>query len=67
VGVVASASVDNEFGEVRVHDDHGQELLVHGRVEGPALSQGQQVILMELDRSTGLYLVEKLDAGGKEK
>jgi membrane protein implicated in regulation of membrane protease activity len=62
-GVVASASVDNEFGEVRVRDERGQELLVHGRVQagGRALAQGERVLLLEFDERTELYLVEKFE------
>ena len=32
VGVVASATVDDKFGEIRVRDDAGNEMLVHGRI-----------------------------------
>ena len=30
IGVVASAVLDTRFGEIRVHDDRGNELLMHG-------------------------------------
>ena len=61
-GVVASPTCDAEFGEVRVKDEQGRELLVHGKLlDGPALRQGDKVLLVELDVRSGLYVVEKFD------
>ena len=61
-GVVASPRCDAEFGEVRVKGENGQELLVHGKLsEGPALQQGEKVLLVEFDPKTELYLIEKFD------
>jgi hypothetical protein len=63
VGVVASATLDASFGEVRVMDARGNELIVHGRLEaGEApLAQGAKVVLLELDVGTGLFHVARLD------
>ena len=60
-GVVASATVDAEFGEVRVRDGRGQELIVHGRVQpgGRSLVQGERVLLLEFDPSSELYVIER--------
>jgi len=61
-GVVASPRCDAEFGEVRVKGENGQELLVHGKLsEGPALQQGEKVLLVEFDPKTELYLIEKFE------
>ncbi len=59
VGVVASAVVDDKFGEVRVRDDHGNELLVHGHVrdgERP-LARGDQIVLVDYDAEKELFWV----------
>lgn len=59
VGVVASATLDDKFGEVRVRDDHGNELLVHGRVaagEAP-LSRGAKLVLVDFDADKELFWV----------
>jgi len=59
VGVVASATVDDKFGEVRVRDDAGNELLVHGRLaagESP-LARGAQLVLIDYDPGKELFWV----------
>jgi hypothetical protein len=62
VGVVASPVLDGSFGEVRVHDPRGNELIVHGHVaEGDAaLRQGDRVVLIELESESGLFHVAAL-------
>lgn len=61
-GVVASPSCDREFGEVRVRDARGNELLVHGKLaDGPSLPQGSRVLLLEFDPQSELYTVEKFE------
>jgi hypothetical protein len=59
IGVVASAKLDSRFGEVRVRDARGNELIVHGHVgeEEVTLEQGERVVLMELEKETGLFQV----------
>ena len=59
VGVVASAVVDDKFGEVRVRDDHGNELLVHGHVKHgePPLKRGDQIVLVDYDEQSELFWV----------
>jgi hypothetical protein len=58
LGVVASALIDQEHGEVRVKDPSGNELMVHARIEsGRQPVQGEQVILLEYDAQGGLYTV----------
>jgi hypothetical protein len=62
VGVVASPMLDGKFGEVRVRDPRGNELIVHGHVgEADAvLKQGDKVVLIELDNESGLFQVAAL-------
>jgi hypothetical protein len=59
VGVVASATVDDKFGEVRVRDDAGNELLVHGHVkEGEApLKRGAEIVLVDYDEKRELFWI----------
>lgn len=59
IGVVASPKLDARFGEVRVRDPQGNELIVHGHVgeEEEELKQGEKVVLMELEKETGLFEV----------
>jgi hypothetical protein len=62
VGIVASPVLDDKFGEVRVRDLRGNELIVHGHVgdrEG-ALKQGDKVVLIELENESGLFHVTAL-------
>jgi len=57
VGVVASATLDARFGEIRVHDERGNELLVHGCVragEAP-LARGAKVLLVSYDGDKQLF------------
>ena len=58
-GVVASAVVDARFGEIRVVDGRGNELLVHGRVQdGEApLPRDTKVVLVDFDSQTELFWV----------
>jgi len=62
VGVVASPVLDDKFGEVRVHDSRGNELIVHGHLgEGEGkLKQGDKVVLIELENDSGLFQVAAL-------
>jgi len=59
IGVVASPTLDSQFGEVRVRDAQGNELIVHGHVgeREEGLKQGEKVVLMELEKETGLFQV----------
>jgi membrane protein implicated in regulation of membrane protease activity len=59
VGIVASAIVDDKFGEVRVRDQAGNELLVHGRVAaGDApLVRGAKLVLIDYDADHELFWV----------
>lgn len=57
VGVVASMTLDDRFGEIRVHDDRGNELLLHGCVragEAP-LPRGAKVLLVSYDGDKQLF------------
>jgi hypothetical protein len=61
-GVVASATLDQQFGEVRVQDVHGHEQMVHARLvagEG-ALVRGAQVVLIEFDPERGVFSAASL-------
>ena len=62
--MVASATVDARFGEIRVSDRAKNEMLVHGRLEGgPALARGQSVVLIDYDEGKELFVVEPSDVG----
>jgi membrane protein implicated in regulation of membrane protease activity len=59
VGTVASAQLDDKFGEVRVRDESGNELLVHGRLatgETP-LRHGARLVLIDYDPTKELFWV----------
>jgi hypothetical protein len=62
VGVVASATVDDKFGEVRVRDDAGNELLVHGKLQtGDApLKRGDQIVLVDYDEKSELFWISSV-------
>jgi membrane protein implicated in regulation of membrane protease activity len=61
LGVVASALIDGEHGEVRVRDERGDELIVHARIEaGRNPVMGEQVVLLAYDEQRGLYSVAPL-------
>ena len=69
-GTVASPLVDAKFGEIRVRDGRGLEILVHGRIEeGEAdLRRGERVVLIDYDAASGLFRVaalHELEAGSK--
>jgi hypothetical protein len=57
-GVVASATLDARFGEVRVHDGK-VEILVHGKLQGDeaTLPRGARVVLVDFDAASQLYWV----------
>jgi hypothetical protein len=57
VGVVASGTLDGRFGEVRVTDGRGHEMLVHARLgDGePALARGAKVVLVDYDPAKDLF------------
>lgn len=60
-GVVASVKLDQQFGEVRVRDARGNELLLHGRLQedGRALARGEKVVLIDYDHERELFWVAK--------
>jgi hypothetical protein len=62
VGVVASATVDDKFGEVRVRDDAGNELLVHGKLQkGEApLKRGAEIVLVDYDEKSELFWISSV-------
>jgi hypothetical protein len=57
IGVVASPVLDARFGEIRVHDDRGNELLLHGclRAGEAPLAHGAKVVLVSYDGDKQLY------------
>jgi len=65
IGVVASAELDHGFGEVRVKDGRGNELIVHGHLakDEPAMRRGARVVLVRLDEGSGLFEVAALEEG----
>jgi len=60
-GVVASQKLDQAFGEVRVRDARGNELLLHGRLpeSEPAMSRGEKVVLVDYDHERELFWVTR--------
>jgi len=59
LGVVASAVCDERFGEIRLKDARGNELLVHGRLaagEAP-LARSASVVLVDFDPERELFSV----------
>ena len=62
-GVVASAQLDARFGEVRVQDARGNELLIHARLDAgdeAALKRGDRVVLVDYDAERGLFRASAL-------
>jgi hypothetical protein len=57
IGVVASPVIDGRHGEIRVHDDRGIELLLHGCLrDGEApLARGAKVVLVSYDGDKQLF------------
>jgi hypothetical protein len=57
IGQVASPTLDGRHGEIRVHDDRGNELLVHGCLRGneAPLVHGTRVILVSYDAGSQLF------------
>ena len=57
LGTVASAHLDAGFGEVRVADERGHEMLVHARLapDEPRLQRGARVVLVEYDAAKDLF------------
>jgi len=57
IGVVASPVLDSRFGEIRVRDDRGDELLLHGCLrDGEApLARGAKVVLVSYDGDKQLF------------
>jgi hypothetical protein len=57
IGVVASPVLDGRHGEIRVVDDHGNELLLHGclRDGEAALAHGAKVVLVSYDEVKELF------------
>jgi hypothetical protein len=64
IGVVASAKIDGRFGEVRVRDAMGNEILVHAKMTPGErdLARGDEVILVEYDGGSELFTAT---TGGK--
>ena len=62
LGVVASAQLDARFGEIRVQDPRGHELLVHARLDAgeAALKRGERVVLVDYDAERGLFRASAL-------
>src|SRR4051812_48685104 len=57
IGVVASPVLDSRHGEIRVHDDRGNDLLLHGCVpagEAP-IAHGAKVVLVSYDGDKQLF------------
>jgi hypothetical protein len=67
LGVVASAHIDDVFGEIRVQDRARNEMIVHARVRagGARLLRGAQVVLVDFEENRELFLVEPSDLEGK--
>ena len=67
IGVVASARVDERFGEIRVSDRAGNEMLVHARLGAyaPPLSRGESVVLVDYEEGQEQFLV--VPSGIEEK
>jgi membrane protein implicated in regulation of membrane protease activity len=67
LGVVASAHVDDGFGEIRVHDRAKNEMLVHARIRPGErrLQRGEAVVLIDYEERRELFLVEPSDLEGK--
>jgi hypothetical protein len=57
LGTVASPTLDARFGEIRVHDDRGNELLVHACLHPgeAALAHGTRVLLVSYNADTQLF------------
>jgi Protein of unknown function (DUF1449) len=57
IGVVASPILDARHGEIRVHDDRGIELLLHGclRAGDAPLARGAKVVLVSYDADKQLF------------
>ena len=57
IGVVASPILDHRHGEIRVNDDRGNELLLHGCVRAgeAALPRGSKVVLVTYDAAKQLF------------
>jgi|SRR5581483_1980428 len=69
LGVVASAIIDGKFGEIRVRDDRGNELLVHGCLkDGEApLQRGARVVLVDFDGEKELFWATACPEAPEEK
>jgi hypothetical protein len=54
---VASAHLDEKFGEVRVGDERGNEIMVHARLGAgePPLTRGARVVLVDYTRTLDLF------------
>jgi membrane protein implicated in regulation of membrane protease activity len=67
IGMVASARVDERFGEIRVSDRAGNEMLVHARLgaSAPLLSHGESVVLVDYEEGQERFLV--VPSGIEEK
>jgi hypothetical protein len=57
IGVVASATLDAKYGEIRLSDDRGTELLVHGclRAGEASLARGAKVVLVNYDADKEMF------------
>lgn len=59
MATVASGRLDQRFGEIRVNDGAGNEMLVHARLTAGAapLSRGESVVLIDYEDRRELFLV----------
>jgi hypothetical protein len=59
LGEVGSARLDDRFGELRVRDGRGNEILVHGRLQPGELplARGDKVVLVDYDAEKELFWV----------
>ena len=57
IGVVASPVLDAKYGEIRLNDERGNELLVHACVRAgePALARGAKVVLVSFDPEKEMF------------
>jgi hypothetical protein len=58
-GIVASVTVDEKGGEIRVTDAAGNEMLVHGRIQAgeKVPRRGEKVVLVDYDAEKDLFWV----------
>ncbi|WXB00333.1 YqiJ family protein [Pendulispora brunnea] len=71
IGIVASPELGPKFGEIRVRDERGNELLVHARIETgeDPLKLGQEVVLVDYDTESEMFLATsaKFEMGPRKR